>query len=28
VHTGMFANGRVEISGSGIDAGTVVGVPK
>jgi peptidoglycan hydrolase-like protein with peptidoglycan-binding domain len=28
VHTGMFANGRVEISGTGIDAGTVVGVPK
>jgi peptidoglycan hydrolase-like protein with peptidoglycan-binding domain len=28
VQTGMFANGRVEISGAGITAGTVVGVPK
>ena len=28
VKTGMFANGRVEISGSGITAGTIVGVPK
>jgi peptidoglycan hydrolase-like protein with peptidoglycan-binding domain len=28
VKTGMFANGRVEISGEGITAGTVVGVPK
>jgi peptidoglycan hydrolase-like protein with peptidoglycan-binding domain len=28
VETGTFANGRVEISGSGITAGTVVGVPK
>jgi peptidoglycan hydrolase-like protein with peptidoglycan-binding domain len=27
VQTGMFANGRVEISGPGITAGTVVGVP-
>jgi peptidoglycan hydrolase-like protein with peptidoglycan-binding domain len=27
VKTGMFANGRVEISGAGIQAGTVVGVP-
>lgn len=27
VRTGMFANGRVEITGSGINAGTVVGVP-
>jgi hypothetical protein len=28
VKTGMFASGRVEISGTGISAGTVVGVPK
>ncbi len=28
VRTGMFADGRVEISGEGITAGTVVGVPK
>jgi len=28
VETGTFAGGRVEISGSGITAGTVVGVPK
>jgi peptidoglycan hydrolase-like protein with peptidoglycan-binding domain len=28
VQTGMFANGRVEITGDGIAAGTVVGVPK
>jgi peptidoglycan hydrolase-like protein with peptidoglycan-binding domain len=28
VKTGMFANGRVEISGTGITAGTIVGVPK
>src|SRR5262249_1260792 len=28
VQTGMFANGRVEISGPDIKAGTVVGVPK
>jgi peptidoglycan hydrolase-like protein with peptidoglycan-binding domain len=28
VQTGMFAGGRVEVSGSGITAGTVVGVPK
>jgi peptidoglycan hydrolase-like protein with peptidoglycan-binding domain len=28
VKTGMFANGRVEISGNGITAGTIVGVPK
>jgi hypothetical protein len=28
VKTGMFAAGRVEISGDGITAGTVVGVPK
>jgi peptidoglycan hydrolase-like protein with peptidoglycan-binding domain len=27
VKTGMFANGRVEITGDGIAAGTVVGVP-
>ena len=27
VQTGMFANGRVEISGGGITAGTIVGVP-
>ena len=27
VTTGMFAAGRVEISGAGIDAGTLVGVP-
>ncbi|TDW24262.1 peptidoglycan-binding protein [Kribbella kalugense] len=27
VGTGMFADGKVEISGSGISAGTVVGVP-
>jgi hypothetical protein len=27
VKTGMFANGRVEISGAGITAGTTVGVP-
>jgi len=27
VTTGMFANGRVEITGDGITAGTVVGVP-
>jgi peptidoglycan hydrolase-like protein with peptidoglycan-binding domain len=28
VKTGMFANGRVEVTGDGITAGTVVGVPK
>jgi multidrug efflux pump subunit AcrA (membrane-fusion protein) len=28
VKTGMFANGRVEISGAGIAAGLSVGVPK
>jgi peptidoglycan hydrolase-like protein with peptidoglycan-binding domain len=28
VQTGMFGNGRVEITGEGISAGTVVGVPK
>lgn len=28
VETGMFANGKVEISGAGIAEGTVVGVPK
>lgn len=28
VRTGMFANGRVEIDGPGITAGTVVGAPK
>jgi hypothetical protein len=28
VQTGMFANGRVEVSGVDIKAGTVVGVPK
>jgi hypothetical protein len=28
VKTGMFASGRVEISGTGISAGTMVGVPK
>ena len=28
VKTGMFAGGRVEITGDGITAGTVVGVPK
>jgi hypothetical protein len=28
VQTGMFANGRVEISGPDIKAGTIVGVPK
>ncbi|ADD45568.1 peptidoglycan-binding protein [Stackebrandtia nassauensis] len=28
VETGLFAAGRVEISGSGIDEGTVVGVPE
>jgi peptidoglycan hydrolase-like protein with peptidoglycan-binding domain len=28
VKTGMFAGGRVEISGTGIAAGTVVGVPR
>jgi peptidoglycan hydrolase-like protein with peptidoglycan-binding domain len=28
VKTGMFAGGRVEVSGDGITAGTVVGVPK
>jgi peptidoglycan hydrolase-like protein with peptidoglycan-binding domain len=28
VKTGMFAGGRVEISGEGIQAGTVVGIPK
>ncbi len=28
VQTGMFANGRVEITGDGITSGTVVGVPK
>jgi multidrug efflux system membrane fusion protein len=27
VETGLFADGRVEISGSGIAAGTNVGVP-
>jgi hypothetical protein len=27
VQAGMFADGRVEISGTGIDAGTVVGMP-
>jgi hypothetical protein len=28
VETGMFANGKVEIRGTGIEDGTVVGVPK
>jgi putative peptidoglycan binding protein len=28
VKTGLFANGQVEISGAGIKAGTVVGIPK
>jgi peptidoglycan hydrolase-like protein with peptidoglycan-binding domain len=28
VQTGLFAGGRVEISGGGIEAGTMVGVPK
>jgi hypothetical protein len=28
VQTGMFANGKVEIRGTGIEDGTVVGVPK
>jgi hypothetical protein len=28
VKTGMFAGGRVEVSGEGIAAGTVVGMPK
>ncbi len=28
VQTGMFANNRVEVTGDGITAGTVVGVPK
>ncbi|MER7188279.1 peptidoglycan-binding protein, partial [Streptomyces hyaluromycini] len=28
VRLGMFGNGMVEVSGAGIDAGTVVGVPK
>jgi peptidoglycan hydrolase-like protein with peptidoglycan-binding domain len=28
VRTGMFANGRVEISGAGIEVGTLVGVPR
>jgi peptidoglycan hydrolase-like protein with peptidoglycan-binding domain len=28
VQTGMFAGGRVEVSGDGITAGTVVGMPK
>lgn len=28
VKTGLFANGQVEISGTGIKAGTVVGIPK
>jgi hypothetical protein len=28
VRTGVFANGRVEISGPGVTAGTVVGIPK
>lgn len=28
VRTGMFAGGRVEVSGAGIAEGTVVGVPK
>jgi peptidoglycan hydrolase-like protein with peptidoglycan-binding domain len=28
VQTGMFADGKVEISGQGISAGTVVGVPR
>jgi len=28
VKTGMFAGGRVEVSGTGISAGTVVGIPK
>jgi len=27
VQVGMFAGGRVEISGAGIDVGTLVGVP-
>jgi len=27
VETGLFADGRVEVSGSGIAAGTTVGVP-
>jgi hypothetical protein len=28
VQTGMFADGKVEISGAGIAAGTVVGIPR
>jgi peptidoglycan hydrolase-like protein with peptidoglycan-binding domain len=28
VHTGLFANGRVEITGDGITDGTVVGMPR
>ncbi|MFI6673689.1 peptidoglycan-binding protein [Kribbella sp. NPDC050470] len=28
VKTGLFANGQVEVSGAGIKAGTVVGIPK
>lgn len=28
VETGLFADGRVEVSGKGISAGTIVGVPK
>jgi hypothetical protein len=28
VETGMFADGKVEINGQGIGAGTVVGVPR
>jgi len=28
VQTGLFANGRVEISGNGVAEGTVVGIPK
>jgi hypothetical protein len=28
VKTGLFATGQVEVSGSGIKAGTVVGIPK
>jgi len=27
VRVGLFAGGRVEVSGDGIDAGTVVGMP-
>jgi hypothetical protein len=28
VKTGMFANGKVEVSGDGVTAGMVIGIPK